>query len=242
MNLSIIGRLPAQNSYCCKEGIVEVGLLDYPTAGTIWCCAKCGHPTEERAKHPVIVEFCKRLVQKVRVVDVTLSPNLGKCSCCKHRPHVFRIHLSNGDYATVCPSCRAVYSHPDDEKLYGVSAEKLASLLGETTDTLDKRLLTITSVFILRRKEEPTPVYLKDVKPTHVEAKYPNGVVKLNMLTFSDESFALVSPNNCEVHEVKVATGEVGMSADRLSELLGMPKEDFPILLPILMRRKGLKI
>ena len=147
MNLSIIGRLPAQNSYCCKEGIVEVGLLDYPTAGTIWCCAKCGHPTEERAKHPVIVEFCKRLVQKVRVVDVTHSPNLGKCSCCKHRPHVFRIHLSTGDYATVCPSCRAVYSHPDDEKLYGVGAEKLASLLGETTDTLDKRLMATISVF-----------------------------------------------------------------------------------------------
>lgn len=152
MNLSIIGRLPAQNSYCCKEGIVEVGLLDYPVGGTIWCCAKCGHPVEERAKHPVIVEFCKRLVQKVQVVDVVPSVRLNRCNCCWHASQLLQINLSNGDYATVCPSCRAVYSHPDDEKLYGVSAEKLASLFGETTEKLDKRLMVAMSVFGVVKK------------------------------------------------------------------------------------------
>lgn len=153
MKLSIIGTLPGQNSYCCKEGIVEVGLLDYPTVGTIWCCAKCGHPTEERAKHPVIVEFCKRLVQKVLVVDVVPSVHLDRCNCCRHITQLQQINFSNGEFATVCPDCYAIYTHPDDAGLYGVGIDRLAELLGEEIGNVRVRLAAITKVFIRRRVE-----------------------------------------------------------------------------------------
>lgn len=242
MNLSIIGRLPAQNTYCCKEGIVEVGMLDYPLGGTIWCCAKCGHPTEERAKHPVIVEFCKRLVQKVRVVDVVPSVHLDRCNCCRWISQLLQINLSTGDYATVCPSCRAVYSHPDDEKLYGVSAEKLAGLLGEDLPNAHSRLAVVLKVFEQQQKVCSRQPSWNSLEHSFVEAMYPNGVVRLLRLGFNDGSFALVSPQTYEVYAVTVSNGEVGMNADRLGELLEIPKEDFTNRLASLIQQKGFNI
>lgn len=241
MKLSIIGTLPGQNTYCCKKGIVEVGLAGQPTLSKIWCCAGCGHPVEDNAKHPVIVELCKRLVTHPVIVGIEPSVHLDRCNCCQHKSRLQQINFSNGEFATVCPDCYAIYTHPDDVGLYGVGIDRLAELLGEEIGNVRVRLAATTKVFVRRRKAELLP-HLVGVDYSYVEAEYSNDVQKLFMLTYSDESIALVCPKTFTVHEVSTVSGKTGMTAQRLSELLSVSLGELTGILPAVLRQNGINI
>lgn len=143
MELKVIRKLEAQDKYCCKEGVLEIGIEDKPALGNIWCCAKCGHPVEPSAQHPVIVELCKDLVKNSTAVSIVakeiIEPRVP-CTICQHKSPLVNVGLSNGQHITMCPSCMAIHGHLDGVGNFGITLKAACSVLNCKPTELRTRL------------------------------------------------------------------------------------------------------
>lgn len=147
MELKVIRKLVGQVKYCCKEGVIEIGFEGKPTLGNIWCCAKCGHPVEPSAQHPVVVELCKDLVKNYQVT--ASSVKLAGIESISES--LLRLTFSNGEFACVCPK---TYQVKQDATLSTNQLSVGAARLNELLDFipvpgLEAKLTALLIVYML---------------------------------------------------------------------------------------------